>query len=170
MMGLAHFMNVIILVSVLSLGVSCVYGGSRTLTAMAQNGYAPKMFAYIDRAGRPLVSVFVHILMGFIAFVNLDPKGGEIFDWLLALSGLSTLFTWGSICLAHIRFRKAWARQGHTLDEIPFKAAFGTAGSWFSLCLICLVLIAQVSYVPSLYQHTLLTKGIVLCRHYRPSW
>ncbi|EWY86181.1 hypothetical protein FOCG_14599 [Fusarium oxysporum f. sp. radicis-lycopersici 26381] len=144
--GLAHFMNVIILVSVLSLGVSCVYGGSRTLTAMAQNGYAPKMFAYIDRGGRPLVSVAVHILMGFIAFVNLDPKGGEIFDWLLALSGLSTLFTWGSICLAHIRFRKAWARQGHTLDEIPFRAAFGVVGSWISLGLICLVLIAQVSH------------------------
>ncbi|WXC66954.1 Amino-acid permease inda1 [Fusarium graminearum] len=141
--GLNHFMNVIILVSVLSLGVSCVYGGSRTLTAMAQNGYAPKMFAYIDRGGRPLISVLVHILMGFIAFVNLDPKGGEIFDWLLALSGLSTLFTWGSICVAHIRFRKAWARQGHTLDEIPFQAAFGVAGSYFSLALIILVLIAQ---------------------------
>jgi len=136
-------MNVIILVSVLSLGVSCVYGGSRTLTAMAQNGYAPKVFTYIDRGGRPLVSVIVHILMGFIAFVNLDPKGGEIFDWLLALSGLSTLFTWGSICLAHIRFRKAWAQQGHSLDEIPFKAAFGVAGSYFSLGLIVLVLIAQ---------------------------
>ncbi|KAJ4269547.1 Amino-acid permease inda1 [Fusarium torreyae] len=141
--GLNHFMNVIILVSVLSLGASCVYGGSRTLTAMAENGYAPKMFAYIDRGGRPLVSVLVHILMGVIAYVNLDPKGGEIFDWLLALSGLSTLFTWGSICLAHIRFRAAWARQGHTLDEIPFTAAFGVAGSWFSLGLIILVLIAQ---------------------------
>ncbi|KAF5715794.1 amino-acid permease inda1 [Fusarium mundagurra] len=141
--GLADFMNVIILVSVLSLGVSCVYGGSRTLTAMAQNGYAPKVFSYIDRGGRPLVSVAVHILMGFIAFVNLDPKGGQIFDWLLALSGLSTLFTWGSICLAHIRFRKAWARQGHTLEEIPFRAAFGVVGSWISLGLICLVLIAQ---------------------------
>ncbi|KAF4967889.1 hypothetical protein FSARC_4629 [Fusarium sarcochroum] len=141
--GLNHFMNVIILVSVLSLGVSCVYGGSRTLTAMAENGYAPKIFAYVDRGGRPLWSVLVHILMGVIAYVNLDPKGGEIFDWLLALSGLSTLFTWGSICLAHIRFRAAWARQGHTIDEIPFTAAFGVAGSWLSLGLIVLVLIAQ---------------------------
>ncbi|KAF5024688.1 hypothetical protein F66182_3258 [Fusarium sp. NRRL 66182] len=141
--GLNHFMNVIILVSVLSLGVSCVYGGSRTLTAMAEHGYAPKLFSYIDRGGRPLWSVLVHILMGFIAFVNLDPNGGQIFDWLLALSGLSTLFTWGSICVAHIRFRQAWAHQGRSLDEIPFKAAFGVTGSWIGLALIGLVLIAQ---------------------------
>ncbi|KAM5375191.1 hypothetical protein ACJZ2D_006143 [Fusarium nematophilum] len=141
--GLNHFMNVIILVSVLSLGVSAVYGGSRTLTAMAEQGYAPKIFAYIDRGGRPTWSVLVHILMGVLAYVNLDPKGGEIFDWLLALSGLSTLFTWGSICLAHIRFRKAWAAKGHTLDEIPFQAVGGVYGSWLGLSLIVLVLIAQ---------------------------
>ncbi|RSL66283.1 Amino-acid permease inda1 [Fusarium duplospermum] len=141
--GLNHFMNSIILVSVLSLGVSAVYGGSRTLTAMAEHGYAPKIFAYIDRGGRPTWSVLAHIVMGFLAFVNLDPKGGEIFDWLLALSGLSTLFTWGSICLAHIRFRKAWAHQGHTLDEIPFRAVGGVYGSWLGLFLIALVLIAQ---------------------------
>ncbi|KAJ4326846.1 Amino-acid permease inda1 [Fusarium piperis] len=141
--GLNHFMNSIILVSVLSLGVSAVYGGSRTLTAMAEQGYAPKIFAYIDRGGRPTFSVIIHIVMGFLAYVNLDPKGGEIFDWLLALSGLSTLFTWGSICLAHIRFRKAWAHQGHTLDEIPFQAVGGVYGSWLGLFLIVLVLIAQ---------------------------
>lgn len=145
MMGLAHFMNVMILVSVLSLGVSSVYGGSRTLTAMAEQGYAPKIFAYIDRAGRPLFSVLIIIVLGFLAYVNLDSKGVEIFDWLLALSGLSTLFTWGSICLAHIRFRKAWAHHGHSVDEIPFTAVGGTAGSWLGLILVVLVLIAQVS-------------------------
>ncbi|KAF5006659.1 hypothetical protein FDECE_6993 [Fusarium decemcellulare] len=141
--GLNHFMNCIILVSVLSLGVSAVYGGSRTLTAMAEQGYAPKVFAYIDRSGRPTFSVLIHIIMGFLAYVNLDPKGGEIFDWLLALSALSTLFTWGSICLAHIRFRKAWLHQGHTLDEIPFRAVGGVYGSWLGLILIVLVLAAQ---------------------------
>ena len=42
--GFDSFMNVIILVSVVSIGVSGVYGGSRTLTALAQQGYAPKVF------------------------------------------------------------------------------------------------------------------------------
>ncbi|EEP81219.1 amino-acid permease inda1 [Uncinocarpus reesii 1704] len=141
--GFDSFMNVIILISVLSIGNSGVYGGSRTLTALAEQGYAPKIFTYIDRAGRPLASTVTLIAFSFLAYVNLSADGVEVFDWLLALSGLAALFTWGSICFAHIRFRAAWKYHGHTLDELPFKAAFGVVGSWIGLGLIVLVLIAQ---------------------------
>ena len=144
-------MNVIILVSVLSIGVSSVYGGSRTLTALAQQGYAPKMFAYIDRSGRPLFSVLAILIFSLLAYVNLDADGPTVFNWLLALSGLAALFTWGSICLAHIRFRNAWAYNGRTLDEIPFKAIGGVYGSYLGLFLIFLVLVAQVSPPPVLF-------------------
>ena len=63
--------------------------------------------------------------------------------WLLALSGLSTLFSWGSICLCHIRFRKAWKVQGHSLEELPFQALGGVYGSWFGIILVSLVMVAQ---------------------------
>jgi amino acid transporter len=141
--GFDHFMNVVILVSVLSIGVSGVYGGSRTLTALAQQGYAPKLFTYIDRSGRPLPSVSALILCGFLAYINLSASGVTVFNWLNALSALAALFTWGSICLAHIRFRKAWAYHGHTLDEIPFKAIGGVYGSWIGLFIVVIVLLAQ---------------------------
>ncbi|KAK5651219.1 hypothetical protein OQA88_12726 [Cercophora sp. LCS_1] len=141
--GFDSFMNVIILVSVVSIGVSSVYGGSRTLTALAQQGYAPKFFAYIDRSGRPLYSVLFIIAFGPLAYVNLDADGPTVFSWLLALSGLAALFTWGSICLAHIRFRTAWARQGRSLDEIPFKAVGGVYGSYLGLTLNVIVLVAN---------------------------
>lgn len=144
--GFDSFMNVVILVSVLSIGVSAVYGGSRTLTALAQQGYAPRIFTYVDRSGRPLFSVLVCIAFGLLAYINLTAAGPTIFTWLQALSGLAALFTWGSICLAHIRFRSAWKHQGHTLDEIPFRAIFGVWGSWLGLVLCVLVLIAQVSF------------------------
>lgn len=80
--------------------------------------------------------------------MNLNANGPTVFDWLLALSGLAALFTWGSICLAHIRFRRAWAFHGHTVDEIPFKAIGGVYGSWLGLALVVLVLIAQVNTFP----------------------
>ncbi len=137
-------MNVIILVSVVSIGVSGVYGGSRTLTALAQQGYAPKIFTYVDRSGRPLASVGVCIACGLLAYINLNDTGATIFGWLIALSGLAALFTWGSICYAHIRFRSAWAHHGHTVDEIPFTAVGGVYGSWLGLFLIAVVLVAQV--------------------------
>ncbi|CAG7558311.1 unnamed protein product [Fusarium equiseti] len=141
--GFDSFMNVIILVSVLSIGVSCVYGGSRTLVALSQQGYAPKFFSFIDKSGRPLPAVVSIIAIGALGYISVNGEGNTVFVWLQALSGLAALFTWGSICLCHIRFRQAWKYHGHTLDEIPFKHVFGVYGSWVGLTLIVIVLIAQ---------------------------
>ncbi|CAH0019646.1 unnamed protein product [Clonostachys rhizophaga] len=141
--GLDDFMNTVILSSVLSIGIASVYGGSRTMTAICQQGYGPIIFTYIDRAGRPLPSVGAIIACGLLAFVNLSAQGQVVFNWFLSIVGLAVLFTWGAICLAHIRFRAAWKLQGHTLDEIPFKSPAGIYGSWFSLIAIIIIFIAQ---------------------------
>ncbi|KAH8657665.1 amino acid permease-domain-containing protein [Xylariales sp. PMI_506] len=141
--GYDSFMNVIILVSVLSIGVSCVYGGSRTVVALSQQGYGPKFFTYVDKSGRPLPAVALIILIGFLGYLSVNGKGGTVFTWLQALSGLAALYTWGSICLCHIRFRNAWKYHGRSLDAIPFKAAGGIVGSYIGLGLNIIVLIAQ---------------------------
>ncbi|KAK2733338.1 Amino-acid permease inda1 [Myotisia sp. PD_48] len=143
LIGYDSFMNVVILISVLSIGNSAVYAGSRTMTAIAEHGYAPGVFKYVDKAGRPLASTGLVLLFGCLGYVNVSGKGPVVFDWLQALSGLTALFTWGSICFAHIRFRSAWKLQGRTVDEIPFRAFFGVWGSWLSLVIIVLVLMAQ---------------------------
>ncbi|EME81927.1 uncharacterized protein MYCFIDRAFT_56514 [Pseudocercospora fijiensis CIRAD86] len=137
------FVNVVIMTAVVSIGLSGVYGGSRTLCALAEQGYAPRFFSYIDKAGRPLFATIFIIAFGPIAYVSLASSGAVVFGWLQALSGLAALFTWGSICLAHIRFRSAWKYHGHTLDELPFQAIFGVYGSWVGFILVILVLIAQ---------------------------
>lgn len=69
---------------------------------------APKFMAYVDKKGRPINVIIIQLLFGCLAFINLAPNGGDIFNWLLALSGLSILFIYGGIGLAHVRFRKAW--------------------------------------------------------------
>ena len=69
---------------------------------------APKFLAYIDKKGRPVPVVILQLLFGCLAFINLAKNGGTIFTWLLSLSGLAILFVYGSIALAHIRFRAAW--------------------------------------------------------------
>lgn len=170
LIGFDHFLNFVILVSVISIGNSGIYGGSRTLTALAEQGYAPRIFRYIDRAGRPLFSTILLLLCGFIAYVALSSSSTIVFDWLQALSGLAALFTWGSICLAHIRFRKAWANQGHTLDEIPFRAAGGVIGSWLSLLIIFLVLVAQVNLHSPLITISMFLTSITVLYRYFPNW
>lgn len=132
-----------ILCAVLSVGNSSVYGASRTLCALAENGQAPKILAYIDRKGRPLSSIVLSMLVGCVAYINCADVGPKVLNWLVALSGLSSFFTWASICACHIMFRLAWKAQGHTLDELTFVAPFGIIGSCFGLLLNILCLVAQ---------------------------
>ena len=143
-------MNVVIMLAVISVGNSAVYGSSRTLAALAEQGQAPKLFAYIDKQGRPLVAILFASALGFLAFLAATDKEEEAFLWMQALSGLSSILTWGSICLAHIRFRRAWKLQGHRLEELAFRSQAGVFGSWLGFIFNVLVLIAQfwVGFAP----------------------
>jgi len=105
--------------------------------------WVPSYSPILTKKGRPVSVIVLQLLFGCLAFVNLAKSGGDIFNWLLALSGLSILFIYGSIALAHIRFRKAWALAGHTVDELPFKASCGVWGSYLCLLINVLGLIAQ---------------------------
>jgi amino acid transporter len=141
--GLPSVMNVVVLIAVLSVGNSSVYASSRTIAALAAAGQAPKFMRYIDRSGRPLVGIVITSLFGLIAFVAASDKQTEVFNWLLALSGLSSLFTWASVCFCHLRFRRGLKAQGRTVNELAFKSAVGIYGSIYGFLLNVLVLVAQ---------------------------
>lgn len=59
---------------------------------------------------------------------------------MLSLAGLSNFFTWGSICAAHLRFRRAWSVQGRSINELPYRAT--VIGSWIGVILSILCIIA----------------------------
>ncbi|KAF2196422.1 amino acid permease [Delitschia confertaspora ATCC 74209] len=148
--GLPSVFNAVIMIAVLSVGNSSIYGSSRTLAALAEQNQAPKILAYIDRKGRPLVAIGVASFIGLLAFLAGTDKQEAAFTWMLALSALSAVFTWASICLAHIRFRKGWKLQGHSLDELAFRSQPGVIGSWIGFLFNMLVLVAQfwVAFAP----------------------
>ncbi|VUC36583.1 unnamed protein product [Clonostachys rosea] len=139
---LPSIFNAVITISVLSVANSCTYGSTRTMQAMAEHGMAPKMLSYVDSKGRPLWCVFIQLGFGLLAFIGLAASSSTVFSWLLALSGLAFVFVWGSICLAHIRMRTAWKRQGLPLGKIPYRTPFGVVGSYLGVFLNAVVLIA----------------------------
>lgn len=141
--GLPSVFNCVVLISVLSVGNSSVYASSRTIAALGAQRQAPRSFGYIDRAGRPLVGVVITSLFGLICFVCASDVQEEVFNWLLAISGLSSIFTWGSVCLCHIRFRQGLKAQGRSTRELIFTSGVGVLGSIYGLTMNSLVLIAQ---------------------------
>ena len=141
--ALPSIFNAVITLSVLSVANSCTFAATRTIQALCARGMGPAIGARVDSKGRPYIVLIVTLLFGCLAYINEAKDGSTIFTWLLSISGLSNFFTWGSICYAHIRFRKAWAMNGRTTDDLPFAAMFGTIGSWIGLALNILCLIAQ---------------------------
>ncbi|KAL2710768.1 General amino-acid permease GAP1 [Kluyveromyces marxianus] len=141
--GLPSVINVVILIAVLSVGNSAVFACSRTIAALAAQGSLPKICGYIDRTGRPLVGILITCVFGLLCFLAASKKEGDVFNWMLALSGLSSLFTWAGIMLCHIRVRRALAAQGRSTNELPFVAPTGVWGSVYGFVLIILILIAQ---------------------------
>lgn len=147
---LPSIFNSIITISVISVANSCTFASTRTMQALAERGHAPKFLAYVDSKGRPIWGVVIQLLFGLLAFLGESDKQGVVFNWLLALSGLSNFFVWGSINLAHIRFRAAWKAQGHVKAELPYEAIFGVVGSYYGLTLniICLIATFYVALFP----------------------
>lgn len=144
--ALPSIFNAVILVSALSVGNTAVYSSSRTMTALAYRGQAPKLLKYIDRRGCPLISVAVALTFGLLGFLVASKNQGEIFDWLLAFSGLAVILTFFSICWCFIRYRAGMRSQGVPLDVLSFKAAGGVLTGWYG-AIICIVVLALQFWV-----------------------
>ncbi|EPX71644.1 cationic amino acid transporter Cat1 [Schizosaccharomyces octosporus yFS286] len=153
--GLPSVFNAVIIVSVISVTNTSTYTAGRTLQGMATLKHAPRIFLYTDRLGRPLIAMGVVLAFGFFAYINEANENGKdisdtVFNWLLALTGLSNFFCWASICLSHIMFRLAFKKQGHSLDELAFVSPLGVWGSCigFGFNVLCLIAQFYVSLFP----------------------
>lgn len=140
--------NVIILISVLSVANSSLYAAPRLLLSLSQENILPKFLNYIDNAGRPLFCYLIVICFGFLGFVADSNYREDIFVWLLSISGLGQIFIWMSICFSHIRFRKALqvhrGKIQKTKKDLIYKSVCGIWGSWIALILAVLIIICQV--------------------------
>lgn len=147
LMPLAHIMNFIILISVLSTGSISGYGGSRTLVGLAQIGMAPKQMLRADKTGRPWFALVPTLVIGGgLAYLNVSQSGAEVFTWFSNLTSLFTLFGWAMICLSHIRMRHAWKVQGRSVDELPWKTWTYPWGAYWGL-IWCIILIIAEFYL-----------------------
>ncbi|GJC85237.1 amino-acid permease inda1 [Colletotrichum liriopes] len=134
---LPSFFNALIVVAIVSMANTSIFAASRAFQALCEKGMGPRWGATV-KWGVPVYAFLITFIFGLIAFANLAPGGGAIFDWLLSLSGASNYYTWASICVSHIRFRKAWAAQGHDHKMLLWNSPFGAWGAWVGV-IICVV-------------------------------
>ncbi|KAL3490327.1 amino acid permease/ SLC12A domain-containing protein [Aspergillus germanicus] len=141
--ALAHMMNAVIFISIISTGSISGYGGSRTLMGLSHLNMAPKIFGRADDTGRPFAGLFVVLLVGGgLSYLNVSSSGSDVFSWFSNLTSLFTLFGWGSICLSHLRMRQAWKAQGRAESDLPWRTwTYPYASCWGLLWCVLLIIV-----------------------------
>ncbi|KAL2818659.1 amino acid permease/ SLC12A domain-containing protein [Aspergillus granulosus] len=129
----AHLINALIVVSVISAGIGSLYVASRTILFMARSGKAPKFLGRTNSRGVPWVALIFSNIFTCIVFLTLGSGAGKVYSALITLSGVATFLVWTSICIAHIRFRRALAVQNQPISSLPFRAALYPYGTYFAL-------------------------------------
>ena len=140
---LPHIINAVILISVVSVATAAMYSSPRLVQSLAEQGLGPKWLDYIDKKGRPTRAWFITVLAGLFGFIAAYEKQETVFVWLLSISGISFIMCWLFICVSHIRFRAALKYRGITLDQLAYVSPTGVWGSYLSVLINSLILIAQ---------------------------
>ncbi|KAL5601439.1 hypothetical protein BROUX41_002574 [Berkeleyomyces rouxiae] len=131
--GGVHLVNAFIFVTCLSAVNSSIFIASRTLLFMAHEGKAPRVLRYTTKQGVPVPAIVLANACGAISMMNVSTGAAKAYSYIVNLSGVSTFLVWASIAFIHIRFRQAWAVQGHSVDELPFKAMWYPYNAYFGL-------------------------------------
>ncbi|KAG1222993.1 hypothetical protein G6F35_004940 [Rhizopus arrhizus] len=131
--------------SVLSCANSGMYVSSRMLCALANEGIAYKKLAHISSRGVPIYSLTCTALVCLVTFATSFIPGKALFLVLTSLSGVAGFVTWGGICFAHYRFRKAMKVQNRSLDSLPIRTPFHPFGDIFGM-IACTVIALMAGY------------------------
>ncbi|RCK62352.1 General amino-acid permease GAP1 [Candida viswanathii] len=140
--ALPSIMNVVVILTVLSVGNASVYASTRVLCAIGALQQGPSFLSFIDKKGRPMGCLLVQFAFGLLAYLICipgDTAAVEIFDWLLSLSGLGALFTYLSINICQLRFNSALKHQARIpKDELLYVSPLWC--SWYGIVTLLAIL------------------------------
>jgi len=136
-------LNFIVIVAALSAMNSMLYISTRMLFSLSRAGDAPKVFGRISSNGVPVNALLLSAVGIGIASIVYTINPASAFPIMIALSMFGALFTWGSIFVTHMFFRKHMTQQNIELKfKIPasrFISLFGfiailsiTVTTWFT--------------------------------------
>lgn len=154
----ASAMNAVILTAVISAANSGLYASTRMLYSQAREGYAWRIFGYVNRRGIPIYALLGTMVISLAAYAT-QFIGPKAYNYLIDASGLCGFIAWLGIAISHYRFRKAFLKQGHKLSELKYHATGFPFGPVFALALCIVVICGQNidAFVKMDWQNILIT-------------
>lgn len=139
----ASVINAVILTSILSAGNSGLYASTRMLYALSRQGNAPSFLGRTNSRGVPVPALAVTTAIGAACFISSLIGDGAAYTWLVNASGLAGFITWMGVAWSHYKFRKAFLAQGHSLEELPYRAKWYPAGPLLAMAMCAIVIVGQ---------------------------
>ncbi|MBT1166955.1 amino acid permease [Bifidobacterium simiarum] len=136
-------MNFVVLTAVLSAANSGLYVCSRMVWSLAKERMLPMRLAKTNFRGVPVFAVMVSMAGSLLALLSSVIAASTVYLALVAVSGLATIVVWASVAVCQIRFRRQWLAEGHTVDELGYKAPGYPFVPWVAIvmCVLALVLV-----------------------------
>lgn len=139
----ASVMNAVILTSVLSAGTGGTYASARMLYTLAKEGKAPKFLGRLNKSGVPINALLMTAAVGSLACLTSFFGEGQVYMWLLNLSGLSGFIAWLGIAISHYRFRRAYVLQGFDVNDLPYRSKWFPIGPLLAFAACLFIILAQ---------------------------
>jgi len=142
-----HWVGSMFTFVVLTAAISCsnsgIYGSSRAVMGMAENGMAPKWMGKLNKFGVPFNAVIVCMIPAWIALAiyTLDTSG-QVYTTLMALSGFTGLLSWIFICYCQLKFRRNLEKLGVDIKKtLKFRMPFFPYVTYLGIALMAAIMV-----------------------------
>jgi AAT family amino acid transporter len=133
----------VVLTAAISCSNSGLYGCTRAMYALAQEGMAPRWLGRLSRQGVPHNATAVSIVVCWLGVVLYTfDQDKSVYTYLLALSGFTGAIAWISICWSQLNFRRRLSpEEARALKyRTPLFPSVTQFGIWAQVA--CLVAVA----------------------------
>ncbi|HEY1921724.1 MAG TPA: amino acid permease [Tepidisphaeraceae bacterium] len=143
--GAGNVINFVVITAAASSCNSGLYTTGRFLFFLAQRGQAPRALARLSSKHVPArgVTVSAAVMLIGVGLNAIVPE--KAFVWVTSISLIGTLWTWGIIMLAHLKFRRGVAAGRETASSFPMPGA--PVANWLVL-LFLLGVSAMLAFDP----------------------
>ncbi len=137
------FINLVILIAVLSAGNASMYSSTRILWYLGKTKQAPSCFMRVTSYGLPLFALIVTALVGSLVFISSYIGNGVLFGYLVQISSLSGFIAWFGIALSHYQFRRKFLPALGGVTILKYRAKFYPYAQVISMIVIAIIICAQ---------------------------
>lgn len=139
--GAAGFMEVIIVLALLSAFNAQIYASSRMMHSLAARGEAPKFFSKTNAKGVPTNAIALSVALSVVMVVLNYADTGWLLTFMLNAAGASLLIVWVFIAVSQLRLR----RQLEAIHPLPIRMWAFPYLTWFALTIFVALAVLMLS-------------------------